>query len=332
MFALVFPEQETVPDGGSDYHHERTVHGVVEFLGESFAQLGTVESIGLILRVVIRIVAILLLARIALALSRRIIDRLFAPRTGRKGWRHLDEKRAKTVSSLVTSVANYTIFFVTAVMILDSMGINTASLLAAAGIVGLAVGFGAQHLVKDVVAGFFILLENQFQVGDYVTVAGVTGYVERTGLRTTWIRSTGGETHIIPNGEMRKVTNHMGQQMRVTVNVSIAHGEDVERALDVLTAAFEKAKAEGELADITEGPKVLGVSDLNDSGVELLLWARAKTMKQFGMSRELRMLAKQTLDAHGIKPGYAHRHVVFDSERSEGPHSNGHSGIAKGES
>lgn len=273
--------------------------------------MGTVATI---VRAVLRIVIVIGLARLALAVSGRIIHKIFVGRPQKTAWRHHDPKRAQTVASLVQSVVNYTVFFIAGVMVLDSVGLNTGSLLAAAGIAGLAVGFGAQNLVKDVVSGFFILFENQFQVGDYVTVAGVTGYVEHTGLRTTWIRSTGGEMQIVPNGEMRKVTNHMGQKMRVTVNIAIDHGEDVDRAVRVLTEAFDQARDEGKLSDIVEGPKVLGISDLSESGVELLLWARAHTMKQFGMTRELRMFAKRVLDEHGIKLGYVRRHVMLPGE------------------
>src|SRR5690606_1629021 len=109
----------------------------------------------------------------------------------------------KTLASLLKSVGFYTVFFVAGMMVLESIGINTASLLAAAGVAGLAIGFGAQNLVKDVVSGFFILFEGQFRVGDYVGIGNVEGVVEQTGLRTTWIRSFGGEVHIIPNGEVR---------------------------------------------------------------------------------------------------------------------------------
>lgn len=266
--------------------------------------------------IVVRVVVIIGLARLALSISSRIVSRVFSLQEGKPRFHHLDEKRAKTIASLVQSVAFYTIYFIAGVMVLDAVGVNTSSLLAAAGIVGLAVGFGAQNLVKDVVSGFFILFENQFQVGDYVTVAGVSGFVEHTGLRTTWIRGFGGEMQIIPNGEMRKVTNHMGSQMRVLVYISIAHGEDVDRAVELLTQGFEKARERGELADIVEGPKVLGVSDLTDSGVELLLWARAATMKQFGSTRELRALAKKILDDHGVQLGYAQRRIVLD-ERTD---------------
>lgn len=286
---------------------------MVEFVRETFPDLFTVSTILSLGRLALRIVVIVGLARIALGLSRRIINRIFAPKEGKNRFHQMDEKRAKTIASHVNSVAVYAIYFIAGVMLLDSLGLNTSSLLAAAGIAGLAIGFGAQNLVKDVVSGFFILFENQFQVGDYVTVAGVSGYVEHTGLRTTWIRGFGGEVEIIPNGEMRQVTNHMGPQMRVLVHIAIAHDEDVERATQVLLQGFAEARADGALADIVEGPNVLGVSELTDSGVELLLWARAATMKQFGATRELRGLAKAILDDHGIKMGYAQRRIVLDN-------------------
>lgn len=285
---------------------------VAEFIKETFPELFSMGAVIQLGRIVLRVIIIIALARLAVSFATKAIARFFAVRSKGTRFHHMDEKRAKTISSLVQSIGFYAIYFIAAIMLLDSFGINTGSLLATAGIAGLAIGFGAQNLVKDVVSGFFILFEGQFQVGDYVTVAGISGTVEYTGLRTTWVRAFGGELEIIPNGEMRKVTNHMGPQMRVLVYLSIAHDEDVDRATKVLTDGFNIAKEQGALAEITEGPRVLGVSDVTDSGVQLLLWARANTMQQWGMGRELRALAKRLLDENGIKLGYMQRRLIVD--------------------
>lgn len=291
-----------------------------EFLETVFPNVFELQTLGSVGRVVLRIVFIALLARLTIGTLQKVGTRLFAFGEARpRRFRHLDEGRAKTIRSLVESVVFYVVWFIAGIMILDSLGINTASLLAAAGVAGLAIGFGAQNLVKDVVSGFFILFENQFQVGDYVTTANVSGYVERTGLRTTAIRGFGGELHIIPNGEMRQVTNHMGPKMRVLVYVSIAHDEDVDRAVAVLNETFEQERAAGRLDDMIEGPRVLGVQDLADDGVELLVWGRAKTMTQFTMTRHIRGLVREVLVDHGIKMGYTRRHVILDGPVADEP-------------
>ena len=147
---------------GENRTEERTVP-FMEFLQETFGELLSTATVTSVLRGAVRIVVIIFLAQVGLAIIRRVVERIFTPKRSGVNWRHWDEKRARTVASLVNSVANYTIYFIAGVMVLDTMGLNTSSLLAAAGIAGLAVGFGAQNLVKDVVSGFFILVENQFQ-------------------------------------------------------------------------------------------------------------------------------------------------------------------------
>src|SRR5690606_14347144 len=141
----------------------------------------TLEGLLRGVQTLLHILIIIVLARLAIGIGSRVIDHAFVASNGRTRFARWDDKRARTIASLVKSVAYYTIYFVAGVMILDGLGINTASLLAAAGIAGLAIGFGAQNLVQDVVAGFFILFEGQFQVGDYISTAGVSGIVEHIG-------------------------------------------------------------------------------------------------------------------------------------------------------
>jgi len=297
---------------------------VWEWLREGFPALFTVDGLLRIGQTILRILIIVVLARIAVGVANRVIDHVLVATNGRTRFNRMDEKRARTIASLVKSVAHYTLYFIAGVMILDGMGINTSSLLAAAGVAGLAIGFGAQNLVKDVVSGFFILFEGQFQVGDYITTAGVSGIVEATGLRTTWVRAFDGSVHIIPNGEMRMVTNHMGPAMRVMFQVAIPYEEDVDRAIAVLQEGFEAIKASGELPDLVEGPTVLGVQELSERGVELLIWARVKTMTQWAMTRELRRRVKQILDNHGIQVAFPRRLLVLNQPGMQG------AGVASG--
>lgn len=253
---------------------------------------------------IVYILVIIAVAGIILRTSGPALRRIMEPRsTG------LDERRAKTLTDLLLSVIRYLVYFFAFVAILDQVGVDTRSLIAGAGIAGLAIGFGAQNLVKDVVTGFFILLEDQYGVGDYVTVAGVSGVVESVGIRTTRVRDFGGQLHIIPNGKIDSVTNYMGTAMRVMFPVRVPYEEDVDRVVDILEELFKELA--GELEDILEGPSVLGVNDLGESGVELLIWARAKPMTQWAMTRELRRRVKKRLDERGIPIAYGRRYLMF---------------------
>ena len=282
----------------------------METLANSLNGLTVADGLLAVGKVLLQIAVILVIARLLLGIINRVIEHMLLRDDPRRPAVR-DEQRAKTLASLLKSVSFYTVFFVAGMMVLESIGINTASLLAAAGVAGLAIGFGAQNLVKDVVSGFFILFEGQFRVGDYIGIGNVEGVVEQTGLRTTWIRSFGGEVHIIPNGEVRQVTNFMGHGMRAMFSVPIAFEEDVERAIAVLEEAFEKAHEEGALENLVAGPKVLGVTNIGEAGVELSIWAQAEAMSQWALGRQLRKLVKETLDAHGIKLGYPRRHVMM---------------------
>lgn len=283
---------------------------MVELLREVSANIFTIEGLLSAGKIVLRIVVVLIIGRVVLSLAYNVIDRVFLGESRRLVER--DEQRDKTVASLLKSVSLYVVFFVGGMMVLEALGINTASLLATAGIAGLAIGFGAQNLVKDVVSGFFLLFEGQFRVGDYIGIGNISGFVEHTGLRTTWVRAFSGEVHIIPNGEVRQVTNYMGPEMRVLFNVPIAFEEDVDRAIAVLEEAFERGKETGVLEKVVSGPTVLGVGNIGEAGVELMIWAKAETMAQWALGRQLRKLIKETMDEHGIKLGYPRRHIMTE--------------------
>lgn len=251
------------------------------------------------------IILIILVSRLAMKVTNASIDRVFA-----KG---IDKKpRSKTIATLLKNGAGYVITFIAIVMILDEIGINTGSLIAAAGVAGVAIGFGAQNLVRDIVTGFFILLENQYNIEDFITAGGVSGVVEEMGIRVTKIRDFGGQLHIVPNGEITSVTNHMGSAMRVLVEVDIAYEVDVNQAILVLEELFERLPHE--IEDIVEGPKVLGVKDLGDSGVTILTMARAKPMTQWSCEREIRKAIKLAFDEHSIEIPYPRQYLVFDEE------------------
>ena len=224
-----------------------------------------------------------------------------------------ENRRTETLKKLLLSVITYTIFFIAFIMVLQIFNVNTSAILASAGILGLAVGFGAQNLVKDVISGFFILFENQFYVGDYVVIDGVEGTVEEIGLRTCKIRQWTGQLNIIPNGQITRVTNYNRGPLLGLVMVGIAYEEDIDQAIAVLNQECEAAFREIEA--IIDRPKVQGVTDLDDSSVRIRVVAPALPEEYWAVERELRRRFKNALDRAGIRAPYPKR-VLY--QRDEG--------------
>lgn len=249
---------------------------------------------------VLKIIGIIIGAKLAINLSQIIIEQIF----NHKDIQHnfSQNRRAKTLKVLLKSILTYFICFMAGLMILQIFNVNTSAILTSAGILGLAVGFGAQNLVKDIISGFFIIFEDQFTVGDYVEAGGAVGIVEEIGLRTSRIRSWTGQLHIIPNGGITKVTNYNRGHMFAVVIIGIAYEEDIDHAIEVLNQ--ECAKAFDEEADIVQIPEVQGVVELAESSVNIRVIARTVAGKQWPMERNLRRRFKIELDRAGIEIPY----------------------------
>ncbi|MFG6119148.1 mechanosensitive ion channel family protein [Thalassobacillus sp. B23F22_16] len=219
--------------------------------------------------------------------------------------RKIPEPRTKTLERLSINLFSYIMMFVFVVMLLEMVGIPIGPLLAGAGIVGLAIGFGAQGLVSDIVTGFFILIERQVDVDDYVTAAGYDGVVEEVGLRTTKLRGFDGTLHYIPNREISGVSNHSRGNMRAMIDIGIAYDENIEEAVAVLQRVCDDFAANDER--IKEGPDVLGVQTLGSSDVVLRILGKTTNMEQWGVERDLRKAMKEALDAAGIEIPFPHQ-------------------------
>ena len=263
---------------------------------------------------VMRAFAVIVLAALGVKLGDSVIEKLFKEAAEVRGPR-LDDSRARTLKGLMKSALRYLAFAIASITILEIAGIDTKALLGGAAILGLAVGFGAQSLVKDIITGFFIIYERQYDVGDYITAAGLSGIVEEIGLRTTRLRDWSGDVHVIPNGLVDKTTNKSRAEARALVEVSIAFEEDVEKAISVMQAACDEvAKA---MPVITQGPRVLGVARLDASGVVLSVWARTKPLEQWGVERALRLKMKEVLEQAGIRLSYPRMVVYHVNELAE---------------
>ena len=221
-------------------------------------------------------------------------------------------KRADTLTHVVRDVARVVVFAVGGMMVLSEIGVELAPLLAAAGLGGLAIGFGAQSLVKDVISGFFILLENSVRVGDVVEVAGVGGLVEEVKLRTITLRDLSGNVHVIPNGVIDKVKNMTKVYSYYLFDVGIAYREDVDEVMAVLKSIAAELQADPEFNDdILEPLEMLGVDQFADSAVIIKCRIKTKPIKQWRVGREMNRRIKKTFDAKGIEIPFPHQTIYW---------------------
>ena len=260
-----------------------------------------------ILKVTFDIIKILVIAFIGIKIGDILISRFYKLQT--KGKIQLPERKIGTLMSLTKNILRYVIYCIAAASILKIFNIEMTSILAVAGIGSLAIGFGAQNLVKDVISGFFIIFEDQFGVGDYITINNFSGLVEEVGLRISKIRDFSGDLHIIPNGEIKTVTNHTRGSMRALVNVGIPYEEDVDRIINVLTQICEDIKKSRN--DVIEGPTVLGITDFQDSQVLITIIAKTEPMKQWEVERDIRYRIKKVFDREKITFPYPHTDVTI---------------------
>lgn len=210
------------------------------------------------------------------------------------------EQRAHTLAGIAHSIGSFVIWLGAGLMILD-LFIAIGPLLAGVGVAGLALSFGAQSLVKDMIAGFFILLENQFAVGDVIMVESTQGKVERMTLRVVMLRDASGVLHIIPNGSITRVSNMTRDYSRIVVDVGVAYEEDIDRVLEVLrNLAAELAADPAWKPAFSDAPEVLGVQDLADSAVTVRVVLPTTAGRQWEVGREFRRRVKNRLDAEGI--------------------------------
>lgn len=261
------------------------------------------------LRVVLILVGALVAIRVAAFITRRV-ERAFDdddPETMSER-----EKQAATLGKVIRNVIRLVVWGVALLMILRELGVDIGPILAGVGIAGLAVGFGAQSIVKDFLAGMFVLVENQYNVGDVVRAAGVAGLVEKITLRATTLRDLEGKVHIIPNGVIDVVTNMTKEYSRFVLDVGVAYKEDVDEVMSVLKEIGDELAADPEYAKLITAPlEVLGVEDFGDSAVVIRVRFTTIPIQQWTVGREFRRRVKKTFDAKGIEIPFPHRTVYL---------------------
>jgi moderate conductance mechanosensitive channel len=258
----------------------------------------------------LQILAIWIAFIIVKGAANKVLERIFDKYSKRND---VSAGRAQTLQSLSKNIIGYVLIFIFFVTILQIFGIQVTAILAGAGIIGLAVGFGAQGLVSDVVTGFFILLEKQVDVGDYVSTGNFSGIVEEVGLRTTHIRGFDGTLHYVPNREITSVSNHSRGNMRALVDIGISYDDDIDKAIVVLQQVCDQVAKEDD--NIIEGPNVIGVQTLGASDVVLRIIGKTKNMEQWGVERKLRKALKEALDQNGIEIPFPHQVYIEKKEQ-----------------
>lgn len=259
----------------------------------------------------LKIATIIIFAIVIKSIGNRIIDTIF------KEKKHIplqltSDRREKTLRNLLKSFLSYVISFIVIVMVLELLGVPIGTLLAGAGVAGLAIGFGAQSLVKDIISGFFIIFEDQFSVGDYVEVSGVEGTVETIGFRTTKIHGWTGEQYVIPNGNITQVINYSIHNGLSVVDINLPYESDIVQVEKMITQIISELPAKYEV--FATMPVVHGVQTLDLSNYVVRVIAETTPVYQWAGARYIRKEVKEQLYKEGIEIP-SPRMVVYSSDK-----------------
>ncbi|MGM8212854.1 mechanosensitive ion channel family protein [Virgibacillus sp. W0430] len=244
---------------------------------------------------VLKIIVIIILASIVVRVGKNIIDRVFSKKQGPI---RISERREETIQKLMKNVLSYVVYFIAFIMVLEALSLPITSLLAGAGVAGLAIGFGAQNLVRDIISGFFIVFEDQFSVGDYVIVAGAEGTVEEIGLRTTKIQSWTGEQNVIPNGNITQVINYSIHNGLAIVDINVPYENDIAAAEAIIEDVVKRLPDKYE--EIVNTPVIHGIQALETSHYVIRVIADTLPVYQWFGARVIRKEVKERLYKEGI--------------------------------
>jgi len=261
-----------------------------------------------------RIIAVLIIAFILTRLLKVMARHLSDLSTSQGLPSAMRAQQLRTLSSVIYSVGLFIILFVAALQILPLLGINMGPLLASAGIAGVAVGFGAQTLVRDFINGFFILVENQYDIGDVIKIAGVQGKVESVTLRRTVLRDADGTVHNVPSSQIAVVSNLTRDWTQLALNVSVAYNTDSDKVIRLLQEVGEELAGDPAYADkIVAKPDVPGIEKVSGGEIEYLMLVKTKPGTQDTVRRELRRRIKTCFEKNQIEPGNPNRMYVMEA-------------------
>ncbi len=262
-----------------------------------------------------RILLILVLVFIGIKVSSVVANRMFSKRKRESDPEYM--KRADTLAAVIAYLLTITVVIIGAIMVLGEFNVEVGPILAAAGIVGVAVGFGAQHLVRDVITGFFILLDDQIRVGDVVQIVDKGGLVEKITLRMTILRDLAGNVHYVRNGEISVVTNMTKEYSRYVFDIGVAYREDVDEVIEVVKQVDEELRADPAFgSDILEPIEILGLDQFGDSAIILKARTKTKPIKQWSVGREFNRRLKKRFDEKDIEIPFPHVTLYMGQDKS----------------
>ncbi len=272
--------------------------------------MGWLSSVGL------RILIVIVIAFIAIWLLKKLTFRLVKA-FGREGKSDAYYKRLNTMKSVTGNVVSLVVLAIALITILGELGIAIGPILTAAGVVGVAIGFGSQRLVQDVISGFFILLDDQIRVGDVVNVAGKGGLVERVTLRMTVLRDLAGSVHYVRNGHIDVVTNMTQEFSFALMDIGVAYRENVDTVIEVIKEVAATLRAEDSPLkdDILEDIEILGVDKFADSAVVIKARIKTKPIRQWAVMREFNRRLKLTFDEKNIEIPYPHVTLYMGADK-----------------
>ena len=263
-----------------------------------------------------KIIMIIIFTFIGIILT-KIVARSIRRMMLKKKYKNDEEKmrRADTLSGVFQSFVKFIIYMTAIMMILRELGLDISPLIATAGLGAVAIGFGAQSLIKDFFAGFFLLMENQLRLGDWVAVGVIQGEVQRVNLRTTVLRDVEGKVHTIPNGEIKVVSNLTKDYSKCTIDFGVAYKENVDEVMKVLKEVMDELASDFNFHEfILDAPKVFGVQDFADSAVMIRTQMKTKAGKQWEVGRELRRRVKNRFDELDIEIPFPHQTLYLGKD------------------
>jgi small conductance mechanosensitive channel len=318
MQPLVVLAQSTAPvcnDGG----------GVCRWLYDVTGNVFLAETLDKVVPPLLRIAVVLVVAWIAIGIARSVIRRIaerakagdasarLRSLTGGRLATPVNPRKVQRVDALVAVVGSITavaVWSIAVMMILGSFGIDLGPLIAGAGILGVAIGFGAQNLVADFLSGMFMLAEDQFGVGDVIDAGDASGVVEGISLRTTRIRDVTGTLWHVPNGEIRRVGNMSQEWARALLDIGVSYGTDIDQAAGVIKEVADGMASEEDYSEkFLDAPEIWGVQNLGADSVDIRLVIKTKPGEQWGIGRELRRRIKMALDEADIEIPFPQRTV-----------------------
>ncbi len=270
------------------------------------------------------IVIIVAVAFLGIRIISRVTTPLIAQYLTKRGDADEDpdevEKRARTLQGVVSNTLNVVVAAMAFFMILAQLGINITPILAGAGVVGIAVGLGAQSLIKDIIAGVLIMLEDQYRVGDVATIAGVSGMVEDINLRRTTLRDWDYTQHVVPNGEIRIASNFTKERSGVNLNIEVAYKEDLDRVMAVIAKVGQDLSDDRRFGPLITSPlRPMRVHEFGGSGIAIKVMGETKPMQQWDVAGEFRRRIKRVFDEEGIEIPFPHVTLYWGADAEPSP-------------